>query len=145
MLYNNLFSGMDTRGLNKIVNPINYLKNKSIIERKKQYDTFNLLLNQNKKIKKKEERLSYKDIEQITGISKRTYYRIKQKVEIKGSTFWKALEKESTRPNKVRQSNKIPNETIELILKLRTENITYGKDKIAVMLYKHYNISREDI
>jgi hypothetical protein len=44
----------------------------------------------------------------------------------------------------MRQS-KIPKEIIDLILNIRLENITYGKEKITIILYGDYNIKKEDI
>ena len=38
----------------------------------------------------------------MAGISRATYYRIKEKVEKKGLTYWQTLEKQSTRPKKVK-------------------------------------------
>jgi transposase len=141
MIVDSIYSGIDNRGLNKICPEINYLKDKFIKQRKKQYELFTLLLRQNKKIKKKEDRLSCKEIQKETGISKRTYYRLKKELKTKD---WKGIERKSTRPKNVRQS-KIPLETKELMLKLRLENITYGKEKIAIILYRDYNIKKEDI
>ena len=86
----NRFYKVNIRGLNKIDPEIDYLKNKEIKKRKKQFENFRLLLEQNKSLKKPK-RLSYKQIASMAGI---TYYRIKEKVEKKGLTYWKALEKQ---------------------------------------------------
>jgi transposase InsO family protein/transposase len=137
MIVDNIYSGTDNRGLNKIYPEINYLKDKLIKQRKRQYELFTLLLRQNKKIKKIEDRLSSKEIEKETGISKRTYYRLKKELETKD---WKGIERKSTRPHNHRKS-KIPLEIRELILQIRLENITYGKDKIKVILKRDYNIN----
>ena len=70
ILYN-----IDYRGLNKINQEIEYIKDNKVLNRKKSYETFKLLLSKNKKIKNKKEKLTYKEIEDISGISKRTYYK----------------------------------------------------------------------
>jgi len=97
----NRFYKVNTRGLNKINPEIDYLKNEEIKKRKKQFENFRLLLEQNKSLKKPK-RLSYGQIASMAGISRATYYRIKEKVEKKGLTYWQTLEKQSTRPKKVK-------------------------------------------
>jgi transposase InsO family protein/predicted DNA-binding transcriptional regulator AlpA len=136
MRIENIYSGVDSSCFRLISPEINYLKDEFIKKKKKQYDCFKLLLEKNRKIKKKEDRLTYKEITKISGISRPTYYRLKKELEIKD---WKGIERKSTRPRNVRQS-KIPLETKELILKLRLENITYGKDKLKVILKRDYDI-----
>jgi transposase InsO family protein len=150
----NRFYRVNVKGLNNINQEeldLYYLKNKEIFERKKQYEQWLLLLQQNKKIKgtnRKQQRLTYKQIEELTGISKRTYSRIKKELKLKGTTYWKEEErkkrdnnnniKRNTRPNNLRQS-KISLEYKETILKVRLENPTYSKDKIKRILERDYN------
>jgi hypothetical protein len=107
-IYDNIYSGIDTRGLNKINQEFSYLKDKSIIEKKKKYDNFKSLLEHNKVIKKGSgNKLTIKQIEEITELYKSEYYRIKKKLE-KGN--WKDIErKKSTRPNNLRQSKLLNN------------------------------------
>jgi transposase len=139
MIVNNIYSGIDSRGLNRINQDLSsiYLKDKLTIHRKEQYEFFALLLKQNKKIKKKEDRLSCKEIEQKTKMSRRTYYRLKKELKIKD---WKGIERKSKRPKNIRQS-KIPEEIIKEILRIRLENTTYGEKKITKILERDNNIT----
>ena len=147
ILYN-----IDYRGLNKINQEIEYIKDNKVLNRKKSYETFKLLLSKNKKIKNKKEKLTYKEIEDISGISKRTYYYINKEVKQKGLTYWKTLEidnKNSTknrRPKNFRKSKILNNkEIIDKILKIRLDNPTYGKSKIKAILDREYkNINNID-
>ena len=147
ILYN-----IDYRGLNKINQEIEYIKDNKVLNRKKSYETFKLLLSKNKKIKNKKEKLTYKEIEDISGISKRTYYYINKEVKQKGLTYWKTLEidnKNSTknrRPKNFRKSKMLNNkEIIDKILKIRLYNPTYGKSKIKAILDREYkNINNID-
>ncbi len=75
-------------------------------------------------------------IARVTGISRATYYRRKNNIAKYGL---KGLEKRSTKPKNGRKS-KIPKSTIALILRLRTENPTYGKSKISVILMRDHNV-----
>lgn len=77
------------------------------------------------------------EIAKITGISRATYYRRKKAISLYGII---GLKKRTTKPKTFRQS-KIPQITIDLILKLRIENPSYGKYKIAVILRRDYKIS----
>lgn len=77
------------------------------------------------------------EIAKITGISRATYYRRKKAIAEYGLI---GLKKKTTKPKTFRQS-KIPQTTIALILKLRLENPTYGKAKIAVILKRDYKIT----
>ena len=147
ILYN-----IDYRGLNKINQEIEYIKDNKVLNRKKSYETFKLLLSKNKKIKNKKDKLTYKEIEDISGISKRTYYYINKEVKQKGLTYWKTLEidnKNSTknrRPKNFRKSKILNNkEIIDKILKIRLDNPTYGKSKIKAILDREYkNINNID-
>jgi transposase InsO family protein len=136
MRIENIYSGVDSSCFRLISPEINYLKDEFIKKRKKQYDCFKLLLEKNRKIKKKEDRLSYKEITELSGISRPTYYRLKKELETKD---WKGIEKKSKRPHRVRQS-RISKETMDLILNLRLENITYGKNKLRAILKRDYNM-----
>jgi IS30 family transposase len=136
MRIENIYSGMNIRGLNKISPEINYFKNEFIKQRKKQYDCFKLLLEKNRKIKKKEDRLTQRQISAIAGISRATCYRLKKELEIKD---WGGIERTSGRPKNLRKS-KIPLETKELILKIRSENIAYGKNKIKIILERDHDL-----
>ncbi len=126
MLYN-----VNTKGLKKvnIGEDINYLKNEELILKRTQYYSFSRLLTQNKAIKKGSGlKATIKDIELITNMSKSTYYRIKEKIEKKGFTFWKSLERNSTKPKRFRVS-KIPQEYKDIILDIRLNNKTYSENK----------------
>ena len=149
ILYN-----IDYRGLNKINQEIEYIKDNKVLNRKKSYETFKLLLSKNKKIKNKKEKLTYKEIEDISGISKRTYYYINKEVKQKGLTYWKILEidnnkenrNKNRRPKNFRKSKILNNkEIIDKILKIRLDNPTYGKSKIKAILDREYkNINNID-
>ena len=77
-----------------------------------------------------------KEIAVITGISRATYYRFKKSLKLLGL---KGLEEQSRRPKKVRQS-KIPLTTKQIVLNIRRQNPTYGKDKIAIILKRDFAI-----
>jgi hypothetical protein len=70
MIVSNIYSGIDSRGLNKIVQEISYLKDKEIIELKRRYNIFTILLSNRKKVKNIKEKMSYKQIGEIANISK---------------------------------------------------------------------------
>jgi transposase len=116
------------------------IKDEDIILKRQKYLCFNKLLEQNKSIKKgSNKRISIKEIERITGMSKSTYYRIKEKIEIKGFTFWKSCVKQKTKPKRVRIS-KIPQEYKNIILDIRSNNPTYSEKKIETILLRDNNI-----
>jgi transposase InsO family protein len=103
-------------------------KSEQIERRRKFLDDWEIL--KNRKVPEKE-------IAKITGISRATYYRLKKSLSIYGL---RGLEKRSKRPKKFRQS-KIPKETIEIVLNIRKQNPTYGKDKINIILKRDFAIS----
>jgi putative transposase len=76
------------------------------------------------------------EIARITGISRATFYRRKKAISKYGIA---GLKRRSTKPKTFRTS-KIPKSTIDLILKLRLENPTYGKAKLAVILARDHQI-----
>jgi transposase len=136
MRIENIYSGLDSSCFRLISPEINYLEDEFLKKRKKQYDCFKLLLEKNRKIEKKEDRLSQREIVKISGISRATFYRLKKELKTKD---WKGIERKSTRPKNVRES-KIPEEVVNLILKLRLENITYGKNKLKVILERDHSV-----
>ena len=77
-----------------------------------------------------------KEIARVTGISRATYYRRKKAISKYGVI---GLKKRSASPKTHRQS-KIPQATIDLILKLRLANKSYGKAKITVILKRDYKV-----
>jgi transposase len=77
-----------------------------------------------------------RDIAQITNISRATFYRYQKQIKTYGL---KGLERRSKRPKTFR-SSKIALEEINLILKLRRENRTYGKAKITVLIKRDHGI-----
>lgn len=79
-----------------------------------------------------------KEIANITGISRATYYRRKKAIATFG--IIKGLQRRNTKPKTFRTS-KIPIETINTILAIRRENPTYGKAKIAVILRRDFAIN----
>lgn len=142
MIVGKILYNVNTSGLKKINigKDINYLKDEYVILKQKQYLCFQKLLNTNKAIKKGSGlKLTIKAIEEISGISKSSYYRIKKEVNIKGSTYWKTLERKSTRPKRFRVS-KIPQEYKDIILNIRLKNKTYSEKKIENILYRDYKI-----
>ena len=76
------------------------------------------------------------EIAQITGISRATYYRRKKAISQYGVI---GLKKQTTKPKTFRKS-KIPQSAIDLILRIRLDNPTYGKAKITVILKRDHNI-----
>jgi len=87
--------------------------------------------------KLKAHKVPERDISKITGISRASFYRYKKSIDSFGL---KALERRSKRPKSFRMS-KIPNEIIELILKLRLADPTYGKAKIHIILKRDYAVT----
>lgn len=81
-------------------------------------------------------KVSWKDIAEIVGMSKASYYRIAKKVSALGIL---GFIKQSTRPKQMRQSQ-VPQEVLDLVLKLRLENRTYGKAKLSVILRRDHGI-----
>jgi hypothetical protein len=64
MRIHNRILRINNKYIRNIKPEINYPKYEEVIKRKEQYETFSLLLKQNKNIKDKNKRLSYKQIEQ---------------------------------------------------------------------------------
>jgi len=84
----------------------------------------------------KARRVPDRDIAQVTGISRTTYYRRKAMIRCVGL---KGLERRSRRPRQVRHSN-IPQATRDLVLRLRRDHPTYGKAKLTVILARDHGI-----
>jgi putative transposase len=76
------------------------------------------------------------EIAKITGISRATYYRRKKALSIYGIS---GLKRRSNKPKTLRTS-KIPQTALDLILKIRGANPTYGKAKITVILTRDHNV-----
>ena len=116
------------------------IKDEDIKRKRQQYLSFSKLLTQNKAIKKGSGlKTTIKDIEKVTGMSKTTYYRIKEKIEVKGFTFWRSCIKQKTTPKRFRTS-KIPQEYKDIILDIRLNNPNYSEKKIATILLRDNNI-----
>jgi putative transposase len=98
------------------------------IERRKKY------LNDWEILKKR--KVPDKEIAEITGMSRATFYRRKRAIKEYGL---RGLESKSKRPHKVRQSA-ISEETKRLILRIRKQDPTYGKAKIAVILKRDHKV-----
>lgn len=113
--------------LNRLVSPEENI-DPAILEIKNKVKTWEKLKSHN---------VPERDISKITGISRASFYRYKKAIDSFGL---KGLERRSRRPKSFRTS-KIANETIELILKLRLADPTYGKAKIHVLLKRDHNIN----
>ena len=85
----------------------------------------------------RQDKISWGKIQSVVGISRSSYFRIKKQVSLLGI---RAFISKSKKPHNVRKS-KIPQEFIDLILKLRKENPTYGKSKIVVILRRDHGIN----
>ena len=84
----------------------------------------------------REKRLCWSEIKKIVGISRSKYYRYKKlasEVGIKGFV------KRSKKAKKLRESKR-PQTTEDLIKRIRSENPTYGKEKIAVIIKRDHGI-----
>jgi len=81
--------------------------------------------------------LSDKEIYDITGISRSVYYRRKKRLKIYGIQGLKDL---SRRPKRTRQSD-VPDNVRYLVLAIRKENPTYGKEKIRRILVRDHHIT----
>lgn len=86
--------------------------------------------------KLKEKGLSDKECQEITGISRATFYRRKKALQTFGT---KGLLNRSKRPKSFRKSQ-IPQKIHDLILHIRLENPTYGKAKITAILRRDHDI-----
>ena len=84
----------------------------------------------------KKRKVPDREIAKITGISRASFYRRKKAIRNYGLS---GLKRRSTRPKTFRIS-KIPQSTIDLIVKLRQENPTYGKAKLAIILARDHQI-----
>lgn len=85
--------------------------------------------------KLKSERVCDKTCKEIIGISKATYYRYKARlIELN-----KGILPPSKKPKSLRKSSWGESE-MQLILRLRRENPTYGKAKISVILKRDHNL-----
>lgn len=81
--------------------------------------------------------LSDKEVYDITGISRSVYYRRKKRLKIYGLQGLKDLSK---RPKSTRQSE-VPDHVRDLVLAIRKENPTYGKQKIRWILVRDHDIT----
>lgn len=81
-------------------------------------------------------KVSWEQITDIVGISRSNYFRLKKLVKNFGI---KGLVRRSKRPKRVRTSL-VPQAHIDLILKIRKEDPTYGKAKIAVIIKRDYSL-----
>ncbi len=81
-------------------------------------------------------KVPWREITEVIGLFRATYYRILKKVKMLGFV---GFIKKSTRPKQVRQS-KVPQEGRDLVLKLRLENRTYGKAKLAIILSRDHGV-----
>ncbi len=84
--------------------------------------------------KLKSERICDKTCAEVIGISKATYYRYRARL----IELTKGILPPSKRPKSLRKPNWGESD-IQLILRLRRENPTYGKSKIAVILKRDHN------
>jgi putative transposase len=132
-----LLYGINTIGLNNILQDVSYLKDKKIKEKYKKYKKFLELKN--------ETSLSLKRIKCLTEMSKSEFYRINKFLR---NHSWANMERKSTRPKKFRQTA-FSSEIRGKILKIRQENPTYGKDKIHAILIRDFkdlkNISASSV
>lgn len=87
--------------------------------------------------KLKKRKVPDKEIAEIIGISRASFYRYKKAISLYGLS---GLERRSKRP-KVFRTSKVPGSTITLILKLRQASPTYDKAKIAVILSRDHSIT----
>jgi putative transposase len=85
--------------------------------------------------KLKKASVNEKIIAEITGISRAKYYRLKAKL----AKLNKGILPPTKRPKTFRQSQ-IPQKTKDIILQIRRENTTYGKEKIKVILERDFAI-----
>ena len=85
--------------------------------------------------KLRQEGVSEATASEFTGISRATYYRYRKILQ----RLKRGIVPRSKRPKCLRKSQ-IPKETKELILKIRRENPTYGKAKIAVIIKRDYGV-----
>ena len=86
--------------------------------------------------KLKKRKVPDKEIAEVIGISRASFYRYKKAISLYGL---KGLERRSKRPQVFRASC-VPGSAISLILKLRLDNPTYGKAKITVILKRDYSV-----
>jgi predicted transcriptional regulator len=85
-------------------------------------------------------KVPWNEIKKIIGLCRSTYFRIRKKVKIAGIT---GFIKESKKPKRFRTS-KVPQSTVDLVLKIRKENPTYGKSKIVVILQRDHKVDMSE-
>jgi hypothetical protein len=78
----------------------------------------------------KKRKVPWEQIKAIVGTSRSNYFRLKKLAKTLG---FKGLMQRSKRPRKVRTSL-MPQAHIDLILKIRKDNPTYGKAKLAAII-----------
>ena len=114
-------------------------KLKRVVSPEENFDPKILLINDQVKtwIKLKSHKVPEAEISKIVGISRASFYRYNKALSIYGL---RGLERRSKRPKSFRQSQ-ILSSMVELILKLRRENPTYGKAKICVLLKRDHKVT----
>ncbi len=112
--------------LNRAILPEENFSN-DIVEIKNKIDIWQTL---------KKHKVPDKKIASIVRMSRASFYRYKKSIKLYGL---KGLERRSKRPKSFRIS-KIPDDTIALVSKIRRENPTYGKAKIAVILKRDHKV-----
>lgn len=85
-------------------------------------------------------RVPWSEIADVTGMARSTYYRIAKKVAQLGTI---GFIKQSTRPKCLRQS-RVPQSVQDLVIKVRRENPTYGKFKIATILRRDHSVKESE-
>jgi transposase len=133
VIVNKILSGANTRGL-KLISPDGF-EDEYSGELRRRYCKFKELLDHNRQSPKgKGKRLTIKQMEDIVGISKSSYYRLRDRIESGEKIIRKSKRPKSTRKSKVSQEIK------QKIKKIRLDNPCYGKDKIRAILIREHNI-----
>ena len=89
--------------------------------------------------KLKSEGVSDKTCQEIVGISRATYYRSKKRID----NLNKGIKPPSKRPHKINKPHWGESEK-QLVLKIRRENPTYGKQKIAIILKRDHQLKMSE-
>lgn len=124
---------MQIKGLHKNIYKLyTYARTQETLEayRKKYEDSVNLW----KKLRS--EGVSLKTLQEVSGISKATYYRRKKILQ----DIQKGIQPPSKRPKKLNKPRWGESES-QLVLKIRRGNNTYGKHKIATIIKRDFGIS----
>lgn len=126
---------MQIKGLHRGIYTLSRYANRHLIEERSLNDPRQQVVDNWTRLR--QEKVSEKICQQVTGISRSSYYRYKAAFK-DGQKFFR-----TRRPKKLRQSQWTQDEE-GLVLKIRLENRTYGKEKIHQILRRDYHFTKSE-